>query len=42
MPPEMAANPFQSTLIDDDVIAPASQQEVSKLFEKLPVAVLVN
>jgi len=42
MPPEWAANPFRSALIDDDVIAPASRQEVSKLFGKLPVAVLVN
>ena len=42
MPPEMAEKPFRSALIDADVIAPATRQEVSKLFGKLPVAVLVN
>ena len=42
MPPKYAETPFRSALIEADVIAPASRQEVSKLFDKLPVAVLVN
>jgi (1->4)-alpha-D-glucan 1-alpha-D-glucosylmutase len=42
MPPDLAGKRFESALIDDDVIALADRQEVSKLFEKLPVAVLVN
>jgi (1->4)-alpha-D-glucan 1-alpha-D-glucosylmutase len=42
MPPEYAETPFRSALIDADVIAPARREEISRLFDKLPVAVLVN